>query len=231
MATKLMQESKRFQGQQLAQLPQRPGLYAWYYKPAVITPGSLVRDLTALMATQSSVKTTVQLRYGVNLFAENPLSVAYGSEMLNADTLAASVLADSTDLFCNFFSSDIVEYFTRPIYIGIARNLFTRVYKQHYLSLSYMWEERSDVTKYLAQTASTNVDEVMRRLQLPHSFALEARVRGIAPRDLIAHVFVSDSVPSDINDFEDDIGEPEDANRRRLERILQLLAEPVCGRR
>jgi hypothetical protein len=145
--------------------------------------------------------------------------------------LINACVKEGREFFLEFFQSPFVQYFTRPIYIGIAKNLNARVYQQHFMQLGEVWEDSSPVSRLLSRGDKLSVQQVMKRLDLKHSFALEARVRSIAPRDLEAHIFRTDKLPTGIEDTEDEEGCGGAAARRALERILQLVADPICGRR
>ena len=124
-------------------------------------------------------------------------------------------------------SRAFVTAFCRPIYIGITeRPLRTRLYDEHYLALDELWTETSPVSRYLAANDSrTDFDVIANELGLKHTFALEARVRGIRPRDLLVHVMY---MPSSAMD--DMVGDGLTEPLRDLERLLHLLSFPVCGR-
>jgi len=80
----------------------------------------------------------------------------------------------------------------------------------------------------MAANDHVTVQAVMDSLDLPHSFALEARVRGISSKDLMVTVLVTEHMPTAIGS--DDTGS-DSSTRRALERLLQLLSDPICGRR
>ncbi|WP_244084469.1 hypothetical protein [Desulforhabdus sp. TSK] len=158
------------------------------------------------------------------------LSLVFGHKQQGVSDVLNEVIVTSDEFLASFFKSDAVQTFTRPIYIGIAKDLYTRVYDQHYSSLLSMWEDTSPVSKYLSVNADATVQTVMDNLSIPHSFALEARVRQIAPIDLIVHIYPTESLPKDIGPDVDD-PQCESAARRALETLLQLVADPICGRR
>lgn len=80
-----------------------------------------------------------------------------------------------------FFRSPQFVQFSRPVYIGIARNLYTRIYGQHFLSLTDYWDDHSRVSLYIRANSEASVQNVMDSLDIQHSFALEARVRVSPP--------------------------------------------------
>jgi hypothetical protein len=79
-------------------------------------------------------------------------------------------------------------------------------------------------------TPDASVDDVMKALNMEHSFALEARVRNISPNDLIVYAYPTTDIPLDSEDSENS-EEDKPSLRRNLERVLQILTDPVCGRR
>jgi hypothetical protein len=154
--------------------------------------------------------------------------------VLGADERSVSAsISEAYDQAPHYFesllNSDQFVYFCRPIYIGIAKNLRDRIYSQHYVSLIDYWDEDHRVGRFLKSHENATVQTVMEMLDLQHSFALEARVMGISPRDLLVSIFPTAQLPDSIGpDLETG---SESSTRRALERLLQLLADPVCGRR
>ncbi|GAA0575911.1 hypothetical protein GCM10009416_13280 [Craurococcus roseus] len=217
-----------FQGSRIAHVPEQPGLYAWYYRPTAVQRETTPATLARFLGGQARISTEIQQRYGVRVVGE-----VVGETLLGADRQAvgdAIVQAfEEAEPFLNwFFRSAQFAHFCRPVYIGIAKNLYERVYNQHYLSLAEYWEDTSRVSRFLAASELATVQEAMDRLDLPHSFALEARVRGVSPKDLMVSVLVTEDMPSAIGP---DSGTSDTSTRRALERLLQLLSDPICGRR
>ena len=112
----------------------------------------------------------------------------------------------------------MVPYFAKPLYIGIdTKNLHRRI-KEHYDLLDQLWNPNSVISKYLAGHPNATLEEVLKELNLTHSFAVEARVKEITLRDLVVCVYQIERLDS-----------PDEL--KKLEHILQLLADPICGRR
>ncbi|MBW4618590.1 MAG: hypothetical protein KME17_04280 [Cyanosarcina radialis HA8281-LM2] len=224
-------EQRQFQGgMQIARIPQISGLYAWYYKPLLPDTNTLSTTLTSFLDNQGQIQTKINMRYGVRLVAESSMKMFYGSQNQSLAEIFSEAIEYGENFITHFFKSEAVQLFTRPIYIGIAKNLYTRVYQQHYLSLDQMWNDNSRISKYLTLHPDATVQEVMNELNISHSFALEARVRQIVPRDLMVNIFVTEDIPSEIGDDNEDI--QADTNYRRvLEKLLQIMADPICGRR
>jgi hypothetical protein len=215
-------------GYQLSKVPEQPGLYAWYYKPLVADPTAIARVFSALVTGSAEMQAEVRMRYGVRLSARAGLAVKYGAIGQSPEEIFQGALDTAADFVQSFFQTDAAQLFARPIYIGIAKNLRTRVFEQHYSLLTDYWQDSSSVSQYLAKHGPKSIDEVSESLHLNHSFALEARVHEIPTRDLMVYVYPME-IKAEIGSDTDD---PSTAGARRaLERVLQLTADPFLGRR
>jgi hypothetical protein len=165
----------------------------------------------------------IRSRYNVRWRGESDLIAHYGSTGTLLDDIIKDVLSYSPDFIAEFLKNYMTPAFSKPLYIGIASDLHERVHRQHYLGLCELWELDSSVSKYLSAHPNADVQEVLQDLSLNHSFAIEARVRGFSPRDLMVYVCVTDNMS--VKQGEDD-----SQRRRALEQMLQLLADPICGR-
>ena len=202
-----------FQGSEIVETPAQPGIYAWYYRPQAA--GNNVPDILGqLIKTPFRVKTEIAMRYRVIWTAESEVDVLHGAERQPADRVVANTVTDGGELIKSLLQHAMVPYFATPLYIGISRNLSRRV-KEHYDSLTQFWETDAPVNSYLEQNPHAAVEDVLDQFNLNHSFPLNARVKGIAPNDLVVCVFP-------VEDQE---------KLRDLEQILQILADPICGRR
>lgn len=219
-----------FQGARIAYVPDKPGLYAWYYRPTSIKRELTQGTLSRFLSSETRITTHIHQRYGVRVVGQT-LGQTFVGAGTEQQTISAAVeeAFDAAEPFLDwFFRSDQFVHFCRPVYIGIAKNLYERVYSQHYLSLSELWQDTSQVSRFMSANIHTTVQNVMEQLDLPHSFALEARVRGISSKDLMVSVLVTDQMPAEIGS---DTASSDSATRRALERLLQLLSDPICGRR
>ncbi len=215
-------------GPQTSEAQDLPGVYAWYYVPDVsveLFEEKVLPVLESFVNEERRVKLSVSDLYRMQLVGSTTVcrDVLDGSRTLR-DSL--QVLLREPFVRERFLSREFVTAFCRPIYIGItSRSLRTRVYEEHYLALDDLWDERSAVTSFLARfDTAVPVDKVASDLGLKHTFALEARVRGIRPRDLLAQMLY---LPQEIADrLEIDEGTP----IRDLERLLHLISFPICGR-
>ena len=204
-----------FQGSGIIDTPELPGIYAWYYRPRVLGDRE-AKTLGRLITRPSSVKTEIAMRYGLMWEVDSNVNVLYGGQRTRqpADKVVSDAVVDESTLITSFLQNLMVPYFATPLYIGIdTKNLRVRV-KSHYNSLTRFWDSDAPVSRYLAGHPDADVEEVLDYLSLDHSFAINARVKGIAPRDLLVCVCPVET-PVEL---------------RRLEQILQILADPICGR-
>jgi hypothetical protein len=220
-----MSEYTEFRDARLTRIPQVSGLY---YRPRVVNREAIVKTLSRFFASESRITTSVHQRYGVKLVGSSAGEVVFGSDEGSVQSAMTDAFTNAEPFLEHFFASQYFAHFCRPIYIGIAKNLYDRVYGQHYVSLADYWQDESGVSRYLAANGDATVQQVMDTLDLSHSFALEARVRGIAPSELSVSILETDQIPDSIGS---DTASNESTTRRALERLLQLLADPICGRR
>lgn len=227
----MKKENRQFQtGREIAKIPSISGVYAWYYKPLFVDANTLTKILASFLETPGEIQAQINMRYGIRLVSQSSLNIFYGSQNQSLTEIFSEVIEYGENFITQFFQSEAVLLFTRPIYIGIAKNLYTRVYQQHYLSLDKMWNDNSGISKYLTLHPDATVQEVMNDLAMSHSFALEARVRKIVPRDLMVNIFPTEDVPNEIGVDSEDI-QADTPHRRILEKVLQIMADPICGRR
>lgn len=219
---------REFRGSRISYVPESPGLYAWYYRPLTINRESTVSTLSRFFTPESRVNTVVNQRYGIKLVSEGMGTLTLGSDNQPIMEAIENVFDDAEPFLRWFFSTPQFVQFSRPVYIGIAKNLYDRVYNQHFVSLTQYWDTSSSVSRFLSANEAGSVQQAMDSLDIPHSFALEARVRGMPSNDLMVSVLVTDEMP---NIGGDAASAPETSTRRSLERFLQLLADPICGRR
>lgn len=219
---------QEFQGSQVANVPDLPGLYAWYYRPATINRTATTSTLARFFSPETNVKTIISQRYGMQLSAQATGQVLLGSDEQPISAALASAFEEAEPFMEWFFRSPQFVQFSRPVYIGIARNLYDRVYAQHYLALTQYWDDKHRLSRFISANPDASVQEVMENLDMPHSFALEARVRGITSTDLMVSVLPTHDMPAAIGS---DSSPSESSARRSLERFLQLLSDPICGRR
>jgi hypothetical protein len=189
---------QEFQGSQVANVPERPGLYAWYYRPASVNPEMTVNTLGRFFAPESSVTTIVSQRYGMRLVSRGMGEVFFGADEEPLTQTLSAAFETAEPFMQWFFRSPQFVQFSRPVYIGIARNLYTRIYGQHFLSLTEYWDDHSRVSRFISANSHASVQDVMDSLDLQHSFALEARVRGISSSDLMVSVLPTDDMPGAI---------------------------------
>lgn len=216
-------------GDRVIDTPESPGLYAWYYRPIRPSKDDVIETWTQLLSAQPTITTQVTQRYGIRYISEGAGNVVLGSNERSVSASIHEAFDCAPNYFLSLLESEQFVYFCRPIYIGIAKNLRERIYSQHYASLIDYWNEEHRVGRFLKLNKNATVQLVMDKLDLPHSFALEARVMGIMPRDLFVSIFTTNQLPDSIGPDTETC--TNSSTRRALERILQLLADPVCGRR
>ena len=204
-----------FQGGDIIDTPECPGIYAWYYRPRVLGHDE-AKTLGRLITRPSSVKTEIAMRYGLMWEVDSNVNVLHGGQQARqpANKVVSDAVVDESHLITSFLQNLMVPYFATPLYIGIdTKNLRVRI-KDHYNSLTRFWDSDARVSRYLAGHPDADVEEVLDQFGLEHSFAINARVKGIAPRDLLVCVCPVET-PVEL---------------RRLEQILQILTDPICGR-
>ena len=226
---------QHFPGSRAADVPATPGLYAWYYRPLALANQQdehIASILGRFLDDPGRLQAQIDLRYHLHWEGQTTLQAWHGTDRRSVPSLVETALSRNSEFFRLFLSQQMTPIFSRPIYIGISNNLQRRVFHEHYQSLVGYWDTGSALSRFLNNRPQSSVQDVMEALGLSHSFALEARVRGIAPRDLTVFICETRSVLSLI----DGEGLPEaeqdnQPNLRDVERVMQLLADPVCGRR
>lgn len=219
---------QEFQGSRVSYVPDKPSLYAWYYRPTSIHRESTPVTLTRFLSSETRITTHVHQRYGIRTIGQSIGETFLGAEQQAVGAAVAEAFNEAEPFLDWFFRSEQFVHFCRPVYIGVARDLYERVYRQHYLSLTDYWDDTSQVSRFIAANSQTTVQNIMDRLDIPHSFALEARVRGISSKDLMVSVLETDEMPPGIGP---DTPTSDSLTRRAFERLLQLLSDPICGRR
>ncbi|MEZ4448304.1 MAG: hypothetical protein R3B09_02410 [Nannocystaceae bacterium] len=216
---------------QTYEAPDVPGLYGWYYTPTFSNEAEFTKQIAALCISAGPIEGRVTIDYGVSLRYESIAQPRYSDE--SEHVLIREALKSHLPAVRNAFENFLVPFFTRPIYIGMAKNLRSRLYTDHYKALVECWEPTHPVSGFLAGYTGTEncrvlVDTLMTEFSLSHSFALEARVRGFSPRDLRAFfIETSDFEPATKAGLTE---EQERATRRTVERLFQLISLPICGR-
>jgi hypothetical protein len=225
-----------YQGSETARIPERRGIYAWYYNPVEPNGASIRKTLNLLLGQPGKIRTQVEMRYGVKWLSESPIRITQGAAYRDVDELIESSLGSAESLILKFVSGGAFPLFARPLYIGIAKNLYTRVFLGHYQQLSDYWDDGSRASRFLRSNSEADITTVMERTGLAHSFALEARICNIAIKDLLVCTYDLEKVPSsveaELNAAEEQSPADDEAPPiRPLEFLLQMLADPAFGRR
>lgn len=215
-------------GKELIKVPKVSGLYAWYYKPLVVDSQTAIQSISSFFDFPGRISTEVEMRYGVRLVANAYPITVHGYNRESAEDVIKQTLSSSGVFINELFKSDALEIFTKPLYIGMAKNLHKRVYLEHYQLLDELWNDQSPISTYLRLNPQSTVRDVMDNLDIDHSFALEARVRKIATRDLMVRILQTNYPGSDQDSDDRSLDRTE---QRALEKLLQIISDPVCGRR
>lgn len=221
-----MIEIKKYQNTSIADIPAKPGLYAWYFRPRTLMTPHTKEIFLKMLGERPRLQASIALRYGKKLTAETECRVRIGSDGSSIEQTICDCFESSSELLTELFSSESFSTFLRPIYIGISKNVFERVYKNHYFSLTEYWDPASSVSKLLNAMPDISVQDAMDRLDIPHSFALEARIFGIRPNELTVSIYQTEAALN----F-DESSEYDQQEHRAIERLLQLLSDPIFGRR
>ncbi len=210
-----------FQGSSIVNVPELPGIYAWYYRPLALGNRE-VQTLGKLITSPSHVETEISMRYGLKWQVESDAEILYSTKRQPANEFLSEIILDGGDLINLFLQHPMVPHFAKPLYIGIhKKNLRERI-QQHRDLLTQLWHSKSLVSQYLEAHPDATVEQVIKDLNsnspgldLKHSFALNARVKGVTPRDLVVYVYPTQNI----------------TQLRNLERVLHFLTDPICGRR
>lgn len=221
-----------FRANRCYDVPDVPGIYAWYYCPDTSSfhASALAGVFAKLVEPPASVSVRARARYGVTYASESPMAVRYGTGDTTLEDVLREAIGSAGAPFLRHLPKWLVPEFARPVYIGITRHLRERVYHQHFEPLVEYWEDSSQVSRFLSREPNATVQRVMNALGLRHSFALDARVRGLGWSDLRVHtLFLPEgSVPA--GGAMSSVTESDDL-LRPVEQLLQILADPICGRR
>jgi VanZ family protein len=221
------------QGGDIATAPHATGIYAWYYRPRVFYgdgKDGVAAAISQFMNTRTRLEAEVKVRYGLRFRGESDLDTLYGTDRVPAASVITDAVDKAGDFVKAFIQGLMTPHFAKPLYIGIAKVLHNRVYKDHYLDLCNLWDSSSSVSRYLSSHRDASIHDVLTDLRLNHSFAIEARVRNLAPRDLVVFVCPTKELLK-IEDATAADGGEDSPVLRTLEQVLQLLADPICGRR
>lgn len=210
-----------FQGSAVVNVPELPGIYAWYYRPLALGDRE-TQIIGKLLTSPSQVETEIGMRYGLKWQVESDVDILYSANDMPANEFVSEIVSDGGNLINSFLQDLMVPHFAKPLYIGIHKTNLRERIQQHRDLLTQLWQSDSLVSQYLEAHPDATIDKVIKDLnsnspglKLRHSFALNARVKGLTPRDLVVYVYPI-----------------QNTNKlRKLEQILQFLTDPICGRR
>ena len=219
--------TKQYRFNEIANAPDAPGVYAWYYRIELTD-----RDIAVCIAEVESTETPA-LREGVirsfldrrlfRYYKEEPYSVEISGALKPRYAGRVEHVAEISDTLCKRVAeqperlNDIktallftVPMFASPIYIGVAKRLRGRLMGHVRLieSLQHLKASGSGIGNL---PESANEDE-----KNDHKFAFEVTMlRNFATSNLV------------VNTLELSI---DDAIRYDLENILNRINYPLCGR-
>ena len=209
-----------FQANGRINAPELPGIYSWYYRPSVFNEKQ-IEILEKIITHPTNIKTEVGMRYGLSWETDSEVELLYSSDYKPINEFLTATIDIGDDLIIDFLQNMMVPYFAKPLYIGIHRKNLRERIEQHRDLLNRLWNSNSPVSRYLEENPRASVEKVLDEINSDlqeykkHSFALNARVKGLTLRDLAVCVFPIDEIQK----------------LRRLEQILQVLVDPICGRR
>lgn len=220
----------KYSGEYISDIPNTAGIYAWYFSPAFVDQKTNAKVLSQIAKhAEVNYDLSINLRYGLKAISKSQTSMRIGNQSI--DDVLFDNIKNSHSIFEALIESGDFPLFSRPLYIGIAKNLYKRVFDQHYKKLADYWDDRSNISTYMGNNPRASVQNVIERTGEPHSFALEARVREIPVRDLVVAIY---EIPK-LNDLEigpdEEFEQDDHSQRRSLEQLLHLLTDPICGRK
>ena len=227
-------EIAKFRGSEVANVAEMPGIYSWYYVPDV-PPTAISQKvrpvLESFIVEARRAELTIFDSYRTNLVGRTEVRREPTGREKSLSDILMNLMSNSL-VQERLVSKEFVTTFCRPIYVGISRRpLRSRLFNEHILTLDELWDESSPVSRFLsARNQGVAVDDVAESLGIGHSFALDARVRGIRTRDLLAHVMYLSTDYIKAVGPDDPTDASTDTSLRDLERLLHLLSFPVCGR-
>ncbi|MFH0288045.1 GIY-YIG nuclease family protein [Vibrio owensii] len=215
--------TKKYKGSKIAQVKESGGIYAWYYRPSIPSYEKLANTVDQIVQSSClSISTQISGRYGAKHLSDSQALLTFGYKELSPREIVDNCIRDGGDELLSFLQDEDVILFSRPLYIGISKNLYSRTFEQHYRKLQSYWEEDSSVSKFLRIKPDASVQDLINELDEKHSFALEARVKRVPPRDLLLVVNYRDELAEQTTKM---------SSERKVEQLLHLMTDPVLGRR
>jgi hypothetical protein len=213
-----------FRGEDLpAGLPERPGLYAWYFRPRLrISATTQYADEAAQIAgsLQTDVIDRLQRQpYRVELKAD--LEPTFAGQVEHhlprpkvpaGDHRASAILGRELQ---SFFYNAFAPFFSPPLYVGLAVEQPISARIGQHLSLLDSYREKPDQelqrlrAELLGSTAAPSGEG--------HSFALEAAVRRIRTERLVLLTYAPQTMDAQ--------------SIQVIESVVNRVVFPLCGRR
>lgn len=218
-----MTDSTKFRFHEIEQIPERPGVYAWYYNHEI-------SDLD-IKSCQEKLKNSSEdekleivsefLKKNIfDYYTEQPyqasiageLKAKYEGKIFHTPQISQSLIkriSEEPDRLCKLKSilQKCVPNFSSPLYIGVAKNLRKRLlnHKEKILKLAN------------TEPDSLNSEDEDEDNRIAHSFALEVcRDRKFQQSNLYVYVIECSL---------------DDKIRYDIENLLNRINYPLCGRK
>jgi hypothetical protein len=219
--------SKTYSWTEISSIPQKPGIYAWYYSPE-ITHFDLQKTIDRIKFfsgnndTESALKVVSEFlqSYLFRYFREEPYHAILGGSLkpkyegyiehkpeLSQELVKRIIEEPERLLTIKQVLEKSAPDFASPIYIGMSENLNKRL-KQHKRLIEKYCSESSESNNYSKFTTKNN-DERER------SFAMRICSRNIPPTRLFVLINILENVGSQYID---------------IENILNRIHYPLLGR-
>lgn len=224
-----MTPTNGFRLHELSSAPEAPGVYAWYYQ--IELSNKDIQDCVERVSRSDSeaerrevVRAFLERRlfryyeetpYEVSLYG--PMKPTYAGSIYNqvmiSEALVERIAAEPGRLSgLKDLLRESVPFFSSPIYIGVAKNLRSRLLQHKALIEKF---QNAQALEDFTPTAEA-ADEQSREAERDHSFAREvSMIRNFATQYLVAYTM---SFPV------------EEHLRVDLENILNRINYPLCGR-
>src|SRR5687768_7879514 len=92
-------------GDQVTKVPQGPGLYAWYFRPAIQNREVILHTLTRLMSSEPRIVTEVEQRYGMRFVMSGSGQPVFSSDRQTVTETVTTAFAEAEGFLSSFFQS------------------------------------------------------------------------------------------------------------------------------
>jgi hypothetical protein len=224
-----MIQPRGFRLYELGQAPESPGVYAWYYQ-IELSNKDIEDCIERVLASSSEAEKSDIIRVFLErrlfkyyqetpyrVMMRGPMKPTYAGTVENQITISSSLIERLSDdpkrlLRLKELLQQSIPFFSSPIYIGVAKNLRSRLLQHKYLIERFRNAQAVEEYDYAATEADPG-EEADR----DHSFAQEvSSIRNFTTHNLLAYT-MSFAVDEDL--------------RVDLENILNRINYPLCGRK